>query len=112
MSTDALLVELDRRTAPPATPRLQVPTLSPRTERRSRGRLRYDKYARALPGIICHGWAYCKKRKKYSRSAELMAALAAVVAERLHVNQPTALIVLLIFGRYLVGSFDDLCACK
>ncbi len=41
-----------------------------------------------------------------------MAALAAVVAERLHVSQPTALIIILIFGRYLLGTLDDLCECK
>ena len=112
MSTDALLVELDKRAGQTMTSRLRLPSITPRTVRRTRGRQRYDKYAKALPGIICQGWAYCKKRKKYSRSAELMTALAAVVAERLHVSQPTAIIILLIFGRYLVGTFDDLCECR
>lgn len=112
VSTDALLIELDKRAGQTTTLRLQLPSLTPRTVRRTRGRQRYDRYAKALPGIICQGWAYCRKRKKYSRSAELMAALAAVVAERLHVSQPTALIIILIFGRYLLGTLDDLCECK
>ena len=112
MSTEALLVELDRRTGPRTR---RVPRLSdvvPRATRRARGRRDYDQYARLLPGLICHGWQYCKKRKKYSTTAELLAAVAAFVAERLHVSQPAALILMLIFGRYLVGTFDDLCECR